>query len=718
MAGTRRTTKSRIELEVSQNEAKNRRQFKRIQQWARQTKDQMDGIARVAGRVARVTGTAILAIGGAALRAYGQMEKLQTSFVSMLKSGPKAVKLLAQLTKFAAKTPFQLLDIGAATKQLLAFGVTADKMMPTLETLGDIAAGAGVALSDMAQIYGKSMSKGKVQTEELNQMAERGIPIIATLVARFKEYGHEVSKPDIYKMAEKGLLTFEMLDDALQSLTTGSGIFADQMKLQSQTLLGLWSTVKDNIFNLLAEVGKQLEETFSVKQRMREFIAWLQGMLKWIQDNKVAVSNLARWLVRGFGYAISVLVTSKLIGWLALVVRALAKVRTGAGATALAARAMWASFTLGIAFVVPFIIENWEEVRLTFWLSIRAIKGWWEKLMDSMEKRTLSMSQRNIKAIDDMADRLGIKRPGAPGGGGASWGKPTGPVRLFISKKFGGPGTKQPGLDIPEPEAPGIVDPQGSWWDQVKAIWGSGAAEGEGGADLEEDDKRLREGVFTEDELDKIVDDYKAAQEKIAADAEAASEKKKELHDEQVTAYDEHLRREFLAHQAHLSRVAQAEDIGANSKIKGLRAIAKVKAQIDKATAIYELTLALAKDPAAAFAKTYAVWGWPLGAIFGAIAQVATYASLIAGIASIKGMAQGGRVSGGTPGRDSVLTSLTPGELVVPTGNFEEVVDGVAASRNQDLSGGETQELRVMLELDGQVVAERVTEIQKRNRAF
>ena len=258
--------------------------------------------------------------------------------------------------------------------------------MPTLETLGDIAAGAGVALSDMAQIYGKSMSKGKVQTEELNQMAERGIPIIATLVARFKEYGHEVSKPDIYKMAEKGLLTFEMLDDALQSLTTGSGIFADQMKLQSQTLLGLWSTVKDNIFNLLAEVGKQLEETFSVKQRMREFIAWLQGMLKWIQDNKVAVSNLARWLVRGFGYAISVLVTSKLIGWLALVVRALAKVRTGAGATALAARAMWASFTLGIAFVVPFIIENWEEVRLTFWLSIRAIKGWWEKLMDSMEK--------------------------------------------------------------------------------------------------------------------------------------------------------------------------------------------------------------------------------------------------------------------------------------------------------------------------------------------
>ena len=88
--------------------------------------------------------------------------------------------------------------------------------------------------------------------------------------------------------------------------------------------------------------------------------------------------------------------------------------------------------------------------------------------------------------------------------------------------------------------------------------------------------------------------------------------------------------------------MAQAEDIGANSKIKGLRAIAKVKAQIDKATAIYELTLALAKDPAAAFAKTYAVWGWPLGAIFGAIAQVATYASLIAGIASIKGMAQGG----------------------------------------------------------------------------
>ena len=712
MAGTRRTTKSRIELEVSQNEAKNRRQFKKVQQWAKQTKDQMDGIGRVAGRITRVTGAAIAAIGGAALRAYGQMEKLQTSFVSMLKSGPKAVKLLAQLTKFAAKTPFQLLDIGSATKQLLAFGVTADRMMPTLETLGDIAAGAGVALSDMAQIYGKSMSKGKVQTEELNQMAERGIPIIATLVARFKEYGHEVSKPDIYKMAEKGLLTFEMLDDALQSLTTGSGIFADQMRLQSQTLLGLWSTVKDNVFNLLAEVGKQLEETFSVKQRMREFITWLQGMLKWVQDNKVAVSNLARWLVRGFAYAISVLVTSKLIGWLALVTKAVYGLRTAAGAAALSARLMWGAFTLGAAFAVPFIIENWDKLVKTFSVSIKLIKAWWKDLTEWMASSWRKSWDRVTKDHDEWARARGFtpkRKKGEWGGGGASWGPPgptTGTAGGTAGETAGG---------AEQGAAP--LDPEGTWWDQVKAIWGSeGAAEGEGAAGLEEEEKRLREGVFTQDELDKIVEDYAAAQEKIAEDAANADKKKKELHDEQVTAYEEHLRREFLAHQAHLSRVAQAEDIGANSKIKGLRAVAKVKAQIDKATALYELALSLAKDPAAAFARTYAVWGWPLGAIFGAIAQVATYASLIAGIASIRKMAQGGVVSGGTPGRDSVLTSLTPGELVTPAGNFDEVVGAVAAARDQDTEHG--QEVTLRVELDGEVLASAVTELQKRNRAY
>jgi len=48
----------------------------------------------------------------------------------------------------------------------------------------------------------------------------------------------------------------------------------------------------------------------------------------------------------------------------------------------------------------------------------------------------------------------------------------------------------------------------------------------------------------------------------------------------------------------------------------------------------------------------------------------------------VSAAAEGGIMTGGIPGRDSIPALLTPGELVVPTRNYEEVVNSVAASRS------------------------------------
>ena len=163
----------------------------------------------------------------------------------------------------------------------------------------------------------------------------------------------------------------------------------------------------------------------------------------------------------------------------------------------------------------------------------------------------------------------------------------------------------------------------------------------------------------------------------------------------------------------------RAEQLGADNQLKVFEGLHKAKAAIDKLTAIREVSIALAKDPAAAFSRTYAIWGWPFGAIFGAIAQVATYASLLGGLQSIKNMRSGGVAMGGTPGKDSIPALLQQGETVVPTESYDEHIDAVARSRDDDLSeGAGGDELHAYLEIDGQVIAEAVTEVQKRGRAF
>ena len=251
-----------------------------------------------AGRYSRKVGLVAAAFGALvaapALKAYAKLESLQVSFESMLGSSEEAADMIKELTEFSAKTPFQIEGIGRATKMLLAFGVEGDKITDKLQFLGDIASGAGVPIQDLAQIYGKSMAKNKAQTEELNQMAERGIPILEALVELAASYGHEISKEDVYKAAEKGQITFKAVEEALKLMTAEGGIFNKQMVKQSETMSGLASTVKDNVFLAFAELGKQIEETFKIKDQMRAFIGWLQNLTGELKKPREEQEGFAR----------------------------------------------------------------------------------------------------------------------------------------------------------------------------------------------------------------------------------------------------------------------------------------------------------------------------------------------------------------------------------------------------------------------------------------
>ena len=169
---------------------------------------QMGRVAEEAGRFGTRFG--ILAagigalVGGTALTAAGKIEQLEVSFESMLGSARAAKDMIEDLSYFAATTPFQLTDIGFATKSLIAFGVRGDEVIGKLQFLGDIAAGTGVPLGELAQIYGKALAKGKAQTEELNQMSERGRPDSSGPCRSGRQStATRLSKEDVYKAAEK-----------------------------------------------------------------------------------------------------------------------------------------------------------------------------------------------------------------------------------------------------------------------------------------------------------------------------------------------------------------------------------------------------------------------------------------------------------------------------------------------------------------------------------
>ena len=228
----------------------------------------------------------ILGIGAASLRSAANIETVSVAFESLTGSAEQAEKTVKSLIEFTAKTPFQLDQVAGASRQLLAAGVSTEDIQSKLLILGDIAAGANIPLNDMAAIFVKIKNKQKAQAEEINQLSERGIPIIQALA---KEMG--VAEKEIFGLGSKGKISFELIERALSNMRSEGGIFANQMERQSRTLAGIFSTLKDNISLAGAELGNAIVQTTSMKDSMNGLIKTIQDLTVWFKGLSPEMQN-------------------------------------------------------------------------------------------------------------------------------------------------------------------------------------------------------------------------------------------------------------------------------------------------------------------------------------------------------------------------------------------------------------------------------------------
>lgn len=220
----------------------------------------------------------ILGLGVAAVMASAKLETMRTTFIGILGSADKAAKLVEQLTAFTAKTPFQLEQVAMAAKKLLAAGVGVAEINDKLQLLGDISSASGKPIGDMARIYSRLKEKGKASMEELNMLMEAGIPITKTLADTLG-----VAKTEIFKMSTQGKLSFAIMEKALTSMQQEGGFAYRAMILQSKTLTGVISTLKDNLGLTAAEFGDILLPM--IKDFALKAIKAAEALGKWAKAN-------------------------------------------------------------------------------------------------------------------------------------------------------------------------------------------------------------------------------------------------------------------------------------------------------------------------------------------------------------------------------------------------------------------------------------------------
>lgn len=184
----------------------------------------------------------------------GQFQQLEIAFSTMLKSKEAADKLMTELVDIAAKTPFDLQGVAQSAKQMIAYGSSAENVGDELVMLGNVAAGVGSQLSEIAYLYGTLRTQGRAYAVDIRQFAGRGIPIYEELA---KVLG--VTKDEVSGLVKEGKVGFKEVEQAFKNMTSESGIYYNLMQEQSKSLTGQISNLKDAWDSMLNKIGKETQ---------------------------------------------------------------------------------------------------------------------------------------------------------------------------------------------------------------------------------------------------------------------------------------------------------------------------------------------------------------------------------------------------------------------------------------------------------------------------
>lgn len=188
----------------------------------------------------------------------GQFQQLEIAFGTMLGSEEKATALMQQMINTAAKTPFDLMGVAEGAKQLLAYGVSAEKVNDTLVRLGNIASGLSIPLNDIVYLYGTTMVQGRLYAQDVRQFTGRGIPLVKELAEKY-----HTTAVGINEMVSAGKIGFPDVEEVLNKMTNAGGQFYQLMEKQSSSLTGQIANLQDAWDSALNSLGEKSEGALS-----------------------------------------------------------------------------------------------------------------------------------------------------------------------------------------------------------------------------------------------------------------------------------------------------------------------------------------------------------------------------------------------------------------------------------------------------------------------
>lgn len=303
----------------------------------------------------------ILALGGSAIKAYGDIQSLQKGLEAVMGSGAAAGKEFEKLKDVARLPGLGMEEAVRGSINLQAIGMDADKSRKILSQFGNAVASVGKGKAEFERaIYGvQQLANTDFPLGEDLNIIKDALPQVSNLLK--EAFGS--SRSD--ELAKMGISSKQVLD----TITAG----LEKLPRVTGGINGAFENLGDSMKTSLARIGKIIDDTFDISGIIDKLTGYLDTAISYFENLSPAVQKTIL-VVTGLAAAAGPLLV--VIGGL---MSALPTIITGLGAVKVALVALTGPIGLvvaGIGAIIATVVSNWDKINPYF----RGTVEWFRRL--------------------------------------------------------------------------------------------------------------------------------------------------------------------------------------------------------------------------------------------------------------------------------------------------------------------------------------------------
>lgn len=209
-----------------------------------------------------------------------ELENVATSLGVVMGNAEAAERLTGSLERLATNGVVSFDELHRSARALTNVFQDDAVISHYVSRMADIAAGADIPASRLAELVARMEDVGKA---ELTELSNKGVPIYEAL-----EEVMGKSRDEVVKLGNEGKVSCSAYLAALEKLTDEGGRYHQTNSKMSNTTKGSWDTLKASINECKAVLGEPMNDTLRPV---------LQDLATWIQNNKEEITAVGKGIV-------------------------------------------------------------------------------------------------------------------------------------------------------------------------------------------------------------------------------------------------------------------------------------------------------------------------------------------------------------------------------------------------------------------------------------